>query len=167
MARGGCLKGLMIGCGVVLLLVIVGVAGVAMNLDVIKQSDWYRSMADKVGSAKADFDSALRLRAELLERYPAGQLGANIHFSSTNGVSERRLVLTFVDPTFPLPDGRAATEALARQIASDAAGRFGRIERFDTIFVEFARSTGPATTTETYSFAVLDLLAPPLATDEQ
>ena len=38
--------------------------------------------------------------------------------------------------------------------------RFDGIERHNTIIVELARSTGPATTAESYSFAVADLLAP-------
>lgn len=158
---GGCLKGLLIGCGVALLLGVVAIVGVAMNFDLVRQSGWYRAIADKAASAKADFESAMKVRTELLALYPAAQLGANVQFSSTNGVSDKRLVLSFVDPAFDLPDERSATEALARRIATDAASRFDRIERFNTIVVELARSTGPATTAESYSFAVADLLAPP------
>jgi hypothetical protein len=159
-SSGGCLKGLLIGCGVVLLLGVVAIVGVAMNFDAIRQSDWYRGIADKAASAKADFESAMKVRSELLAIYPAAELGANLQFHSTNGVSDKRLVLTFVDPQFELPEERSATEALARKIATDAAHRFDRIERYNTIVVELARSTGPATTAESYSFAVADLLAP-------
>ena len=164
-SSGGCLKGALIGCAVVALLIVVGVVGFAMNFDVIRQSGWYRSIADKAASAKADFESAMKVRTELLAIYPAARLGANVQFSSTNGVSDKRLVLTFVDPEFTLPDERSATEALARKIATDAANRFDRIERFNTIVVELARSTGPATTAESYSFAVADLLAPAAPVD--
>lgn len=159
-SSGGCLKGALIGCAVFALLVVVGIVGVAMNFDVIRQSGWYRSIAAKAADAKADFESAMKVRTELLELYPAAQLGANVQFHSTNGVSDKRLVLTFVDPQFELPEERSATEALARKIATDAAHRFDRIERFNTIVVELARSTGTATTAESYSFAVADLLAP-------
>lgn len=159
-SSGGCLRGILIGCGVVFLLVVVVIAGIAMNFDTIRQSGWYRSIADKAASAKADFESAMKVRSELLALYPAAQLGANVQFSSTNGVSDKRLVLTFVDPEFAVPDERSATEALARQIATEAAHRFDGIERYNTIVVELARSTGPATTAESYSFTVADLLAP-------
>ncbi|KAB2962733.1 MAG: hypothetical protein F9K16_08355 [Thermoanaerobaculia bacterium] len=161
---GGCLRGILIGCGVVFLLVVVGIAGIAMNFDAIRQSGWYRSIADKATSARADVESALKVRSELLAIYPATQLGANVQFSSTNGVSDKRLVLTFVDPAFTLPEGRSATEALARRIATDAARRFNRSERFNTIVVELARSSGAATTAESYAFAVADLLAPAAGT---
>lgn len=159
-SSGGCLRGILIGCGVVFLLVVVVIAGIAMNFDTIRQSGWYRSIADKAASAKADFESAMKVRSELLALYPAAQLGANVQFSSTNGVSDKRLVLTFVDPEFAVPDERSATEALARQIATEAAHRFDGIERYNTIVVELARSTGPATTAESYSFTVADLVAP-------
>jgi len=159
-SSGGCLKGALIGCAVVALLIVVGIVGIAMNFDVIRQSGWYRGIADKAASAKADVESAMRVRSELLAIYPAGQLSVNVQFHSTNGVSDKRLVVTLVDPTFALPDERSATEALARKIATDAATRFDRIERYNTIIVELARSTGPATTAESYSFAVADLLAP-------
>jgi hypothetical protein len=162
---GGCLKGALIGCGVAAALVVVAIVGVAMNFDLVRQSGWYRAIADKAASAKADFESAMKVRSELLALYPAAQLGANIQFSSTNGVSDKRLVLSFVDPEFDLPDERSATEALARKIATDAANRFDRIERFNTIVVEFGRSSGPATTAEAYSFPVVDLLAPAAPAD--
>ena len=114
-SSGGCLKGALIGCAVVALLIVVGVVGFAMNFDVIRQSGWYRSIADKAASAKADFESAMKVRTELLAIYPAARLGANVQFSSTNGVSDKRLVLTFVDPQFELPEGRSATEAQDRR----------------------------------------------------
>lgn len=164
MARGGsggCLKGLLIGCGAMLLLVVVAIAGVALNFDLVRQSGWYRSIAGRVQSAKSDIQNMVRLRGELLAIYPAEQLGTNVRFSSANGVSNRVLDLQFFGPRFDLPADPGERERFARAIAADAARRFDGISRFDTIVIGFARRSGSSSSSETFSFAVADLVAPP------
>jgi hypothetical protein len=158
---GGCLKGLLIGCGVMLLLLVVGIAGVALNFDLVRQSGWYRSIVDKVQSARSDVQNIVRLRSELLELYPAEQLGANVRFSSINGVSNKMLDLQFDEPRFELPAEPGERERFARAIAAAAASRFNGISRFDTIVIGFARRFGSASNSETFSFAVSDLVSSP------
>ncbi|HSM13443.1 MAG TPA: hypothetical protein VLA66_05190, partial [Thermoanaerobaculia bacterium] len=51
---GGCLKGILIGCGVLLALGILVVVGITMNLDLIKESGWFRSIAKTAETAKVE-----------------------------------------------------------------------------------------------------------------
>jgi len=160
---GGCLKAGLIGCGVVVVLGLVAVVGIATNLDLIKQSKWFRSISEGVDTAKAEMKRSLEIRQALLEKYPAEQIGVNFNFSSVNGVSVKSLAVSIQGPKFEVPEDHDELEALARGIALDVAHLHPEIGKYDQIVVQLVRRFGAATistSADEFVFQVAELVEP-------
>jgi len=158
---GGCLKGILIGCGVLLALGILVVVGITMNLDLIKESGWFRSIAKTAETAKVEVGRSMEIRAALLETYPSDQIGVHVGYHSADGVSVKTLAVSIEGPQFAIPEERAAYEELVRGIAFDVARLHPEIGLYDQIQVRVVRRLGVATVStsaDEFTFAVDELL---------
>jgi len=161
-SSGGCLRAGLIGCGVLLVLAVIAVIGVATNLDLIKQSDWFGSISQGAESAKVEFQRSLEIRAALLSEYPADEVGVHIDYSRSGGVSVRVLTVSFESPTFEIPESRAEQEELARGIARAVTRLHPEIGIYDRVGVRIVRRFGGATVStsaEEFVFLVDELVA--------
>lgn len=157
----GCGRAAGIGCAVVCAIVVLSVALIAMNLDAIKESDWYRSIGETAEAAKLEFTYMLQLREELLLVYPAQEVRVNIRSNMGSQGKNKSLVVEFVNPDFDVPDDD--TEQFAREIAVAVATKYPEIERFDFVVIAFMKQTGAGvtiTTTRNFPFPTGELGIP-------
>lgn len=151
--RGGCRRLAVVGCGTATVLALVAGALVWLNLDALRDSDWYKAF-------QRDSTDMAELRAGLLEEYSAADIGVSWQTTSANGRKEKALIVQFSDPAFALSD--ATSETVARGIAEKVAARYPDIERFDGVVIVFTRVRGfgvTLTTTRTHGFPVAELRA--------
>lgn len=158
----GCGKALAIGCAVVLGLGLLAAVGVAMNWRVIKESDWFRGIAEMAAGAKTEFGRMMELREKLDVDYPADsiEIGTSAH-SGSDG-STKTLTVTFVNPRFEPPG--VGDDAL-RPLAEDIARLYPEIERYDFIQISLRRRVTTGVTVSSaidVTYPVSDLLGPGL-----
>lgn len=154
----GCVKSCAIGCASVVALGAVLAVGAWMGRDTLRQMGPFKKIADTVEAAKGEAVEMNALGARLAARYPAGAIPIRAHIQSQNGKTTRTIVVTFVDPEFPVPDAPAASE-IARAIAAEHA----TIDRYDVLRLGF-ESRGEGTlvgSTATFEFPVASLRTPP------
>jgi hypothetical protein len=154
--KHGCLRGLAWGCGCLVIAVLVLITVAYLGRDLIKETDWYKSLEGAAEQAKEDLGVAMEIAQELRSRYPAEDITMGTHTSfGENGGSA--LSIRILNPEFPLPDGPEG-EATAREIALTVASRFPRVSQLDEVIVEVHRYREGFTSQQRYPFAVASLL---------
>jgi len=161
---GGCIKAGGVGCAVLSLLGVLLIVLVMLNLESIKEADWYRSIGETANAAKQEFQWMLELRAELAAKYPALEVQVSAEsFTGSQGPT-RSLVVTFLNPDFKISE--ADSKLFAKGIATEVASSYPEIERYDQVTITFVAKSGVGVTfekTQSFVFSVRDLA--PVAVD--
>jgi len=118
---GGCFKVVGIGCAVMLAVLAILALVAYLNIDAIKEMDWYRSISEAAEGAKTEMQYMLELRSELAGAYPAQDIQMQVNMDMGNRGSGRILVVEFINPAFSLPESSEGKEESARAIARRVA----------------------------------------------
>lgn len=151
----GCLRWVATGCGVMILLLLLGAGLVFLNLDRIRDTELFQKISSTVEAGKETVQEMVSLRKELQEIYPAEEISFQINLGDPRG---GRLGVVLRNPAFlEEEDDR---EAKAREIARFVRNRYSRIEDIAVIQVVFASEAGMGalvTREESYSFETAEL----------
>lgn len=161
---GGCLKAAGIGCGLVIVLLVVAGVLVALNLDAIRQSDWYKSASEAVNVAQEELHNMKQLREDLLRDYPSEDVLVRARVVGSSGADGSSHTLVVELANLEADGSGLDGAALAREIAVRVRTTYPTIERYDTIEVSFSdqRGGGGITfgTDREFSFRTDELPAP-------
>jgi hypothetical protein len=163
----GCLKSCAVGCATMFGLFVVLAIGAWMGRDTLRQTGWFKQFADRVETAKSEAVQMNALGARLTEQFPAESIPIRAHIQSENGKTVKALVVTFVNPEFPVPESADGKEAKAREVALAIAADYPTIDRYDQLRLSFVvQRTGGASvgSAAEFQFAIRELQSPPAAT---
>ena len=111
----GCLKSCAVGCATILALFLVLAVGAWMGRDTLRQTGWFKKIADRFETVKSEAVEMNALGARLAVRYPAQAIPIRMHIQTENGKTVESLVVTFVNPEFSLPDSAAGRPGRRRR----------------------------------------------------
>lgn len=134
----GCLKGLGVGCGSCAIFVVVLFAGVWFGWETIAESGFGKRIRSTVETVKSEGANMMALRAALVERTGAAEVGIHAGMKSTNGVTVKTLELTLTDPQPPVAEGDA--ERRAREIAAIVVAQYPSLASYDQLRLALVRS---------------------------
>jgi hypothetical protein len=146
------------GCLSVIGLVMLVALTVWLNLDALRDQEWFRSATE----GGAEVRRLMRLQSTLLAGYPADSV--SLRFSQQHDGDEVVHILnaTFVNPKFPLVDADGSEEGKAREIALEIVAVYPPDGTYGAVRVSFAKLKLLALKVDhaaSHHFDVADLLA--------
>ena len=162
-SKKGCLTVFLIGCGTLLLVLIIVVVLVFANWETIKENEFVQSIIDLQGRFSEESSDLMTLRQSLIEKYPSDQLAVRIR-ENTSSNSDKTVIglsIELINPEFI--DNIATKELveIAHEIALESVKQYPHINDYDLVIVKLTIQKSALITmtrSSSYSFPVSELL---------
>lgn len=159
----GCLKAILIICGVITLLSVIAIMIVYLNWDSISEMTIFEPLKEAGSRFTDELPYMESLYEELSEKYPSQNIFVKIQTKSTSdpGVSALGLSVEFTNPKFIKANDQTSGQELAKSIAVVVAENYPTINDYDLVIIKFTNEKGigfTITQGQEYHFPISELL---------